>query len=295
MMIHIVLPLMALLLFVSPVQAWYPRLRQEMVVTQTTTIVGHNRAYISAPDETLVELARRAGLGFDNLMRANPGVDPWNPPAGEPVVLPSAVLLPVDIGTGVTINLAELRLYLLWDDGGVRKVRIYPVGIGREGWNTPLGDFHVKVVIDNPEWAPPASVRKEKPELPGVVPPGPDNPLGSYWIGLSAEGVGIHGSNQPFGVGRRVSHGCIRLYQQDIADLVRHVGSGTPVRIIDQPVKHLVRDGRLFLEVHQSFKSIADLSFSVDNWKRDDIERTLQDALGVPVEIRRSDNLSKAH
>ncbi len=291
----IVLTLLALLVFVTPGQSWYPRLKQEMIVTPETTIVGHNRTYIPAPQETLVELAMRAGLGFDNLMQANPGVDPWSPPPGGEIVLPSAVLLPSDIWTGITINLAELRLYLMWDDGGVRKVRIYPVGIGREDWATPLGDFHVKVIIDNPDWTPPASVREEKPELPGTVPPGPDNPLGNYWIGLSAEGVGIHGNNQPFGVGRRVSHGCIRLYRQDIADLVKHVGSGTRVRIIDQPVKHLVREERLYLEVHRSVDNVAALNFPVEYWNAEEIARILREARGLPVEITRRENLLLSH
>ncbi len=160
----IVLTLLALLAFVPPGQAWYPRLKREMIVTPETTIVGHNRTYIPAPQETLVELAMRAGLGFDNLMQANPGVDPWSPPPGREIVLPSAVLLPSGIRTGITINLAELRLYLMWDDGGVRKVRIYPVGIGREGWATPLGAFH----IDTNGFFPPVCTQKVR-RLSGVI------------------------------------------------------------------------------------------------------------------------------
>ena len=281
----ILLPLLVLLLMVAPGLAWYPRLKQEMLITPETTIVGHARDYIMAPDETLMGLARHAGLGFDNLQRANPGVDPWNPPPGVRLTLPGAVLLPSDIRTGITINLAELRLYLLWDEGRRRMVRIYPVGIGREGWDTPLGDYKVSVTIDKPVWTPPASVRAEKPELPAIVPPGPDNPLGDYWIALGADGLGIHGSNRPFGVGRRVSHGCIRLYPEDIADLVGRVGLGTRVRIIDQPVKHMVRNGILYLEVYRAVDP-ASSGFPVENWNRAVIASTLQEARGVPVMIK---------
>ena len=276
---------MLLLWSVPPCQAWYPRLKQEMIVTAETTIVGHNRDYIVDPDETLMELARRAGLGFENLLRANPGIDPWNPQPGERLILPSAALLPSEMKTGITINLAELRLYLSWYDDGVSKVRIYPVGIGREGWDTPLGVFHVKIIVSNPNWSPPASLREENPELPGTVPPGPDNPLGRYWIGLTAQGVGIHGSNQPFGVGRRVSHGCIRLYPQDIADLVKHVGQGTRVRIIDQPVKHVVRNGILYLEVHRPVDNPGISGFPLGNWNQNTLVQALQEARGLPVMI----------
>ncbi|WP_169513263.1 L,D-transpeptidase family protein [Geopsychrobacter electrodiphilus] len=256
-----------------------------MIVTRETTVVGHDRDYITDSSDTLIELARRAGIGFENLVRANPGVDPWNPRAGTRLVLPSAVLLPSGAQIGIIINLAELRLYFFWDEAGVKKVRIYPVGIGREGWASPLGNFEVKTIIDNPEWSPPASLRQEKPELPGIVPPGPDNPLGSYWIGLSAAGVGIHGTNQPLGVGRRVSHGCIRLYPEDIADLVGRVRPGTPVRIVDQPVKQIVHAGILYLEVHLSTENPAGFDFYSGNWNREVIAQTLKLAQGLPVKI----------
>ena len=265
--------------------SWYPRLKKEMALTQETIIIGHNREYIAGSNETLMELGLRAGIGFENLVRANPGVDPWKPPAGERLILPRAALLPGVVNEGITINLAELRLYLIWDEDGIRKVRIYPVGIGREGWDTPLGDFKVNVLIENPAWTPPASLREEKPELPGIIPPGPDNPLGSFWIGLSAEGVGIHGSNQPLGVGRRVSHGCIRLYRQDISDLITRVRPGTPVRIINAPLKKRVQDGVLYLEVHSSIENPAELGYPLEKWDVETVMQTLREARGIPVTI----------
>jgi L,D-transpeptidase ErfK/SrfK len=269
----------------SSALAWYPRLQREMILTANTAVIGHNRDYIISAGETLMELAWRTGIGFANLEKANPGVDPWSPPGGVRLVLPSAALLPGGAGEGITINLAELRLYFIWVEDGVRKVRIYPVGIGREGWNTPLGESRVRVIIDNPNWTPPASVRVEKPELPGVVPPGPDNPLGRIWIGLSSPGVGIHGTNQPMGVGRRVSHGCIRLYPQDIADLATRVKRGTGVLIVDQPVKHIVRNGILYLEVHRNGAAIGAGELPSGPWDQAAIGRVLKEARGVPVMI----------
>lgn len=266
--------------------AWYPRLSQEMILGAETAIIGRNRAYIVAPGETLMELAWRAGVGFDNLLRANPGVDPWNPPPGEPLILPQAALPLRDLQPGVTINLAELRLYLLWDEAGTRMIRIYPVGIGRAGWETPLGEFQVSVLIDNPAWTPPESLRQEKPWLPAMVLPGPDNPLGSHWIGLTAAGTGIHGSNQPLGVGRRVSHGCIRLYPRDIVDLVGRVQPGTTVRIVDQPVKWMVHNGSLYLEVHRRVENPALLDLPAGNWDREALAGALFEASGLQVIIK---------
>ena len=277
--------LLTLLLTATSGQAWFPRLAEEMNFTSGTAIIGHNLDYIVGPGETLMEIARRAGIGFDNLLRANPGIDPWKPPVGQRLLLPKAVLTPDLIRPGITINLAELRLYLVWDEGGAHKVRVYPVGIGREGWATPVGEYLVSAVIDNPDWTPPASLRLEKPELPGRVPPGPDNPLGSRWIGLTAEGVGIHGSNQPYGVGRRISHGCIRLYPEDILDLAGRVKSGTPVRIVDMPVKQLLVNGRLYLEVHRTVDMPAGWDAPAGRWNPEVIALVLEEARGIPVPI----------
>lgn len=277
--------LLILLLTATASQAWYPRLAKEMKLTSETAIIGHNLDYVVGPGETLMEIARRAGIGFDNLQRANPGIDPWKPPVGQRLLLPKAVLAPDLIRPGITINLAELRLYLVWNEGGARKVRVYPVGIGREGWATPLGEYRISVVIDNPDWTPPASLRLEKPELPGRVPPGPGNPLGSRWIGLTAEGVGIHGSNQPYGVGRRVSHGCIRLYPEDILDLAGRVKPGTPVRIVDQPVKQLLFNDRLYLEVHRAVDMPAGWDAPDRRWNPEVIDRVLEETRGIPVPI----------
>ena len=247
--------LLLLLAAPFPAGAWYPRLAAQGTVDelQAGTQVGVDSSYVVGPDETLMEIARRAGLGYQALVEANPGVDPWLPEVGRELVLPFAALLPPGIEPGITVNLAEFRLYLALREGGRWRVRIYPIGLGRQGWETPEGDYTIVNTVDDPSWTPPESLRAEKPELPLTVPPGPDNPLGRHWLGLSAPGVGLHGTNQPYGVGRRVSHGCMRLYPDDIADLAGRVAVGTPVRIIYRPFKAARQGERLLVEVHPDF------------------------------------------
>jgi L,D-transpeptidase ErfK/SrfK len=201
-------------------------------------IIGEHRFYtIEDPRQTLMELARDLRLGYTNVKNANPDVDPWLPRPGQTVLLPHASILPLDAEPGITINLAEMRLYYIWQEGGQYQVRTYPLGIGSEGTESPIGQFSVLNKAENPIWTVPLSIRQERPEMPAKVPPGPANPLGNFWMGFSGEGFGIHGTNKPLGVGRRVSHGCIRLYPQDIQDLFQRVPVGTPVVITNIPVK----------------------------------------------------------
>jgi L,D-transpeptidase ErfK/SrfK len=234
--------------------AWHPRLDRDTILDpgNPAPVVGSNRPYLPAPGETLIELARRSGTGYRALTQANPGIDPWLPPAGREIILPYSFILPASTGEGITINLAELRLYYLWQENGKTRVRAYPVGIGREGWDTPLGNFTIVSRVKNPSWSAPASIREKSPGLPPFIPPGPNNPLGGYWMGLSVPGYGIHGTTKPYGVGRRVSHGCIRLYPEDIKDLFHRASLATPVWIIYQPVKVGLRGSRLYVEIHAS-------------------------------------------
>jgi L,D-transpeptidase ErfK/SrfK len=233
--------------------SWYPRLQSQSLLDQTQPgdLVGQHRSYLLGPDETLIELARRSGIGYLALLRANPGIDPWLPPAGQKILLPYAFLLPQSAQEGITINLAELRLYYRWRERGQQRVRAYPVGIGSEGWDTPEGDFSIAQHIKHPSWTAPATILAAEPGTATSMPPGPENPLGEYWLGLSIPGYGIHGTNKPFGVGRRVSHGCLRLYPEDIRDLFPRAIKGTPVRIIYQPIKVGLHNGQLFAEIHQ--------------------------------------------
>jgi len=275
--------IMLLCTFGIPIRAALPADAGAQDIAQP--LHGRNLDYLPARGETLMEIARRAGIGYDNLVRANPGVDPWNPSPGVHLLLPKATLLPEDLRPGITINLAELRLYFLRDSNGTRELHVYPVGIGREGWETPLGEFRIVTIVDDPSWTPPSSLREEKPDLPLVVPPGEDNPLGAFWIGLDAAGVGLHGTNQPFGVGRRVSHGCLRLYPEDIRELVQMVGPGVPVRIIDQPVKIVTDHQRAWVEVHRSVP-LQGLAVQLPESARPRLQQILAAARGIPEEIR---------
>lgn len=232
--------------------SWYPRLQSESYrdPEQPYALIGQHRNYILGPGETLIELARRSGIGYQALLQANPDVDPWLPPTGQKILLPYAFLLPQPAVEGIIINLAELRLYYIWSEERRQRIRAYPVGIGTEGRDTPEGTFTVVQRIQNPSWTAPVSLRTANPGTPLSIPPGPDNPLGDYWLGLSLAGYGIHGTNRPFGVGRRVSSGCVRLYPEDIRDLFSRTAKGTPVTIVYQPIKVGLHGGKLFAEIH---------------------------------------------
>ncbi len=278
--------------------SWYPRLQNESYRNpeQPYGLIGQHRNYILGPGETLIELARRSGTGYLALAQANPEVDPWLPPTGQRILLPYAFLLPQPAEEGITINLAELRLYHIWSEEGRQRIRAYPVGIGTEGRDTPEGTFTVVQRIQNPSWTAPASLRVTNPEGPLSIPPGPDNPLGDYWIGLSLDGYGIHGTNRPFGVGRRVSHGCVRLYPEDIRDLFSRTTKGTSVTIVYQPIKVGLHAGKLFVEIHPDLSQrITDPVAEVHRqaaslaWQgeidREALSQALEDCRGVPVLI----------
>jgi L,D-transpeptidase ErfK/SrfK len=207
---------------------------------------GTTRIYVTEQADTLVDIAVAAGVGFLELKAANPGVDVWAPGEGTRVFLPGWHLLPDAPEKGIVINLADMRLYL-FRAGGVMS---WPIGIGREGWDTPVGTTRAARKTRNPTWFPPESIRREKPWLPARVAPGPDNPLGNRAIYLGWPRYLIHGTNKPYGVGRRVSSGCIRMYPQDVEALFDLVEPGLPVRVVDQPVKTGWIDGILFVEVH---------------------------------------------
>jgi len=219
-------------------------------------LVGQIQYVMIREEETLMDIARRFDVGFNELVAANPDVDPWLPEKGARVLVPTRFILPPRPWRGIVINLVEMRLYYFPEPtpGEPGEVVTHPVGIGREGWSTPLGEFSVKEKIEHPSWTAPASIVAEMAAegmtARRVIPPGPDNPLGEYALTLSEPGYLLHGTNRPFSIGMRVSHGCIRLYPEDIEDLFARVPRGTSVRIENEPYKVGREDGVLFLEAH---------------------------------------------
>lgn len=207
--------------------------------------------YRTAYEDTLLDLARQFKLGYVEMVAANPGTDPWVPGEGTDVVLPTVHLMP-DVGgekpEGIVINLADMRLYYF--EEGSAAPRSFPIGIGRDGLNTPTGVTKVVSKRKDPNWHPTARMRKEDPELPKVVPAGPENPLGTRAMYLGWPAYLIHGTNKPWGVGRRVSSGCVRMYPEDVETLFGLVEVDTKVTVIDQPIKLGWIGGELFMEAH---------------------------------------------
>lgn len=220
------------------------------------TVVGEPQVVLAREEDTFSDLARAYGLGYDELVAANPEINPWLPGADTPILLPTQFVLPPNIREGVVLNIASKRLFYFPEtpEGQAAVVKTYPIGIGRVGWETPLGKTTVISKAVDPVWYVPQSVRKEHAEmgdpLPSVVPAGPDNPLGSRVLKLDIPGYLIHGTNQPYGVGMRVSHGCVRLYPENIEYLYELVDIGEEVQIINEPFLLGAVDGELIFEAH---------------------------------------------
>jgi L,D-transpeptidase ErfK/SrfK len=229
----------------------------EYQIADNVDVVGRVQLIHARYEDTFVALARRYDVGYDALEQANPNVDPWLPGAGTPIKIPTEFVLPRAERKGIVINLPELRLYYFPDP---HTVITHPISIGRQDWSTPLGETRIVTKTRNPAWYPPKSIRKEHAEhddpLPKVVPPGPDNPLGRYALQLALPGYLIHGTNKPAGVGMRVSHGCIRLFPEDIKSLFAMVERGAPVRIVNQPLKLGWGQGGLYLEAHRPLEDV---------------------------------------
>lgn len=215
-------------------------------------VVGQIRVIKAKYEDTFAAIAETNDLGYSELVAANPGVDPWLPGEGTDIILPTRFILPPGPREGIVINIAEYRLYYYPAGGSV--VHTYPLGIGREGWGSPVGSTRISAMTANPAWYPPKSIREEHAAdgdpLPTVVPPGPDNPLGPYKMSLAIPGYLIHGSNKKFGIGMRVSHGCFRMLNHNVLELAGLVKVGTSVRIIDEPYKFGVSEGKIYLEAH---------------------------------------------
>jgi L,D-transpeptidase ErfK/SrfK len=224
-------------------------------------LIGETQVLFTRYENTFSTIGRQYNLGYDELRQANPTVDQWLPGEATPVYLPTQTVLPDSPREGIVVNVPAMRIFYFAKEkdpadpaATVTRVTTHPIGIGVEGWATPFGEAKVVQKVEKPVWYVPASVRKEHAErgdpLPSVVPPGPDNPLGEYAMTLSIPSYLIHGTNKPAGVGMRSSHGCIRLYPEDIEALFKRVPRGTAVRFVNQPVLAGWRDGVLYLEVH---------------------------------------------
>ncbi|MDJ0812289.1 MAG: L,D-transpeptidase family protein [Woeseiaceae bacterium] len=277
-------------------------------------VVGAPQVVFTSDTDTLADLARTYGLGYDELLAANPDVNPWLPGENTPVLLPTQFVLPDVEREGIVLNMASKRLFYFPEvaDGEPVLVKTFPIGIGRVGWETPLGATTVVDKARDPHWYVPLSVRQEHAELgdplPSVVPPGPDNPLGHRVLKLDMPGYLIHGTNQPYGVGMRVSHGCVRLYPENIEYLYELVEIGEAVTIVNEPFLLGQLDGELYFEGHAPLEDDAvdpaeRLDLLLERWNAAlpagfstaDIDRArelAQAGSGVPVRFtaRRSDN-----
>jgi L,D-transpeptidase ErfK/SrfK len=244
-------------------------------------VVGQIGEYVVQPGEGLNEIARKFDLGYTALAAANPGVDQFEPGAGRRLIIPSLYVLPDAPHQGIVINLAQWRLFY-FPPGGDR-VETYPLGLSVFGSKTPLGATSVVRKEPNPTWYPPPSIRAERPELPAMIPPGPENPLGDYALHLGWPRYLVHGTNKPDGVGRNVSHGCVRMYPADIERLFSEVSVGTPVRTVNQSAgAGWSEDGGLFVKVFPSKNQVEqiDIDSPVSSEPADGVDRMVRAAAG---------------
>jgi L,D-transpeptidase ErfK/SrfK len=276
-------------------------------------VVGEIHIEYARRSDTLMDIARWLNMGYREIRRANPEVDLWIPGEGTRVLIPSMWVLPDAPRDGIVINRAEKRLYYFHSDpnNGQRLLTTHPIGIGRQGRETPIGSAHVIAKLDNPAWYPTQGVIDDYASrgmsLPRMIPPGPDNPLGEHAMVLDLPGYLIHGTHRPDGVGMRVSQGCVRLYPEHIRDLIHQVPIGTPVHFVDQPVKLGMRGGEIYLEIHADANGKAPnpetVWMVVDQWlsrngplpasaiEAGKIEMVMESADGVPrvISSRRQD------
>jgi L,D-transpeptidase ErfK/SrfK len=280
---------------ITAVQAPIPR-RGEL-----PAIIGHLQYHRIQPKETLLDVARDAGLGFHEIKDANPGVDEWVPPPGTRVVVPTRWILPPSHYRGLVVNIPEMRLYMFPQrtaPGATVSVRTWAIGIGTDEAPSPVGQFAVTSKERHPTWIVPDSIYSTMDRPRRVVPPGPDNPLGAYRIRLSKGLYSIHGTDHPWSIGRQTTHGCIRLYPEDIGNLYRRVKPHMQGELVYQPVKFGEQDGDVYVEVHPDvYKRIknleraafqelqrAGLTGRVDATR---LREVVREQRGVPVNVTR--------
>ena len=246
-----------------------PTATHHFVLDPKSDIVGYVQKTTVGKDDTLPDIARRFDVGYEEMLTANPGVDPWLPGAGREVIVPTQYILPAAPHEGVVVNVAAMRIFYYppHKKGEPETVYTHPIGIGKVGWKTPEGTTKIVSRQKDPVWVVPKSVREEHAEdgevLPAQVPAGPDNPLGQYMFRLGWPSYLIHGTNKPYGVGMRSSHGCMRLYPEDIAVFFDLIPIGTKVTVVNQPYVFGWRDGVLYLQAY------AVMEDDSRNWSKD--------------------------
>ncbi len=228
--------------------------KHEFELSGDQTLIGEIAAVESREDDTLPDIARNYGLGYNDITAANAGVSAWTPRANSRVLLPLQFILPDAPHKGIVLNVANMRMFY-YPRKQRNKVYTYPVGIGRDGWNTPMGMTSVAIKTPNPDWHVPPSIHREHAAkghyLPSVVRSGPDNPLGLYAMRLAIGSYLIHGTNKPFGIGMQISHGCVQMYPEDIEVMFKKTAVGTPVRIVHDPYLTAWHEDMLYLEANE--------------------------------------------
>jgi L,D-transpeptidase ErfK/SrfK len=230
-----------------------------------STVIGNPTFYVVKEEDTLLDIAREYELGFNEMAILYPGTDPWMPSPGRTLSIPAFWVLPPTKLEQLVINIPEMRLYIFNENS--TEVQTYPVGIGSEGWKTPEGEFSITEKRQNPQWYVPVSLQNEYGVA--IMPPGPENPLGKYFMRFANGSYGIHGTHMPWGVGRLISHGCIRCYPEHISLIYPQVKLGTSVKIVYEPVKLGTRKGKIYVEVHPDvYAKIPDLNqYAADKLK----------------------------
>lgn len=285
----------------TPASSFYAIETHNFSIDYEQNMIGRLAAIKTQPNDTLPDIARHFGLGYNDIVSANPNVDAWLPEPDTRVLLPLMFTLPDAPHQGIVLNLANMRMFH-FSNKNTDQVMTYPVGIGRDGWNTPLGLTKIVSKTKNPTWYVPPSIQREHAEkgdpLPGSVPAGPDNPLGEYAMRLARSSYLIHGTNKPYGVGMQMSHGCLNLYPEDISELFNNTRIGTPVMIVNQPYLLGQHQDMLFLEAHKPLQGTASFFkrslFSQIkqaekkhhlpiNWPK--VEQVVRQANGIPTPI----------
>ena len=261
------------------------------------TVVGSPTWYTVQHKDTLLDIARRNGLGFNSVRLLYPKMDEWLPPEDKRIFVPTFFVLPTSKHHQLVINIPEMRLYFF--NQADSTVQTYPIGIGVEGWECPVGDFAINSKSAHPTWYVPASLQAKY----GMksMPPGPDNPLGDFIMKFTAGDYGVHGTSMPWGVGRLVSHGCIRCYPESIAVLFPQVPVKTKIELIYEPIKFGRRDGRTYVQafpdVYNKIPNYAQYAldklngfpFAKDvDQKKFVVAISLQN--GVPTDVTRDDS-----